>query len=62
LEIAVEDNGSGFPFGGTFSLDELEQLRLGPISIKRRVRMLGGDLVLESKPGQGAKLEIRVPM
>jgi signal transduction histidine kinase len=62
LEIAVEDNGSGFPFGGTFSLDELEQLRLGPISIKRRVRMLGGDLVLGSKPGQGAKLEIRVPM
>ncbi len=62
LEIAVEDNGSGFPFGGTFTLDELELLRLGPISIKRRVRMLGGELVLGSKPGQGAKLEIRVPM
>src|SRR5580692_4720652 len=62
LEIAVEDNGAGFPFSGTFSLDELESLRLGPISIKRRVRMLGGDLVLGSKPGQGAKLEIRIPM
>jgi signal transduction histidine kinase len=62
LEIAVEDNGSGFPFAGTFSLDELELLRLGPISIRRRVRMLGGELVLGSKPGQGAKLEIRVPM
>jgi signal transduction histidine kinase len=60
LEITVEDNGAGFPFGGSFSLHELESLHLGPISIKRRVRMLGGDLTLESKPSQGAKLAIRV--
>jgi signal transduction histidine kinase len=60
LVITVEDNGSGFPFGGSFSLNELESLHLGPISIKRRVRMLGGDLTLESKPSQGAKLAIRV--
>src|SRR5579884_2320273 len=62
LELTVEDNGSGFPFGGTFNLEELELLRMGPASIKRRVRMLNGELVIESKPGQGAKLEIRVPM
>jgi two-component system sensor histidine kinase DegS len=60
LEITVEDNGSGFPFAGSFSLGELEALRLGPISIKRRVRMLGGDLTLDSKPSHGAKLAIRV--
>ena len=42
LEVSVEDNGAGFPFSGKFTLDELELLRLGPISIKRRVRMLGG--------------------
>ena len=62
LEIKVEDNGSGFPFSGIFALDELELLRMGPASIKRRVRMLGGELVLESKPGEGAKVDIRVPM
>jgi signal transduction histidine kinase len=62
LEITVEDNGSGFPFSGSFSLDELELLRLGPVSIKRRVRMLGGELRIESKPGQGAKLTIGIPM
>jgi signal transduction histidine kinase len=32
------------------------------VSIKRRVRMLGGELMLESRPGQGASLEIRVPL
>jgi signal transduction histidine kinase len=62
IEIRAEDNGSGFPFSGTFSLDELELLRLGPVSIKRRVRMLGGDLQLDSRPGQGASLQIRIPV
>src|SRR5579863_2756342 len=60
LEITVEDNGAGFPFSGRYTLDELELLRLGPVSIKRRVRTLGGDLTLDSKPGQGAGLKIRL--
>ena len=62
LDVIVEDNGEGFPFAGKFSLEEMELLRLGPASIKRRVRMVGGEMTLESKPGQGAKLEIRMPM
>ena len=60
LEIMIEDNGNGFPFSGRYTLDELELLRLGPMSIKRRVRTLGGDLTLDSKPGQGAGLKIRL--
>ena len=62
IEIKAEDNGSGFPFSGAFTLDELELLRLGPMSIKRRVRMLGGELQLESRPGQGASMQIRIPV
>jgi signal transduction histidine kinase len=62
LEISAEDNGGGFPFSGSFNLEELELLRLGPVSIKRRVRMLGGEMQLESKPGKGASLQIRVPV
>jgi len=62
LVITVEDNGAGFPFSGKFTLDELEALRLGPISIKRRVRTLGGELIIESKPGEGAKVEFRLPV
>lgn len=62
VEIKAEDNGGGFPFAGAFSLDELELLRLGPASIKRRVRMLNGELQLDSRPGQGASLQIRIPV
>ena len=62
IEIRAEDNGSGFPFSGSFTLDELELLRLGPASIKRRVRMLNGEMQLDSRPGQGTSLEIRIPV
>jgi signal transduction histidine kinase len=62
IEVKAEDNGGGFPFSGAFNLDELELMRMGPASIKRRVRMLGGELLLDSRPGQGASLEIRVPL
>jgi signal transduction histidine kinase len=62
IEVTVEDNGGGFPFSGRFTLDELELLRLGPVSIKRRVRALSGKLTIESRPGQGVKLEIRLPV
>jgi len=62
IEILVSDDGSGFPFSGAFSLDELELLRLGPKSIKRRVRTLGGDLTLESRPSHGSDLRIVIPI
>jgi signal transduction histidine kinase len=32
------------------------------VSIKRRVRMLGGEMMLDSRPGHGSSLEIRVPL
>jgi signal transduction histidine kinase len=61
VEIVIEDKGAGFPFAGTFTLDELDALRTGPVSIKRRIRMLGGDLQIDSRPGEGATLTIQVP-
>ena len=60
LEIVIEDNGHGFSFSGQYSLEELELLRLGPTSIKRRVRTLGAEMTLDSKPGQGVGLRIRL--
>lgn len=61
LEISVEDNGHGFPFAGSYTLEELELLRLGPASLKRRARSLNADLLLESRPGRGAGLKVRIP-
>ena len=62
LVLVVDDNGEGFSFAGKFTADELDRLRLGPISIKERSRTVGGVLTVESNPGHGARLTIEVPL
>ncbi len=62
LVIVVDDNGEGFSFAGRFTGDELDRLRLGPISIKERTRTVGGVLTVESNPGHGARLTIEIPL
>ena len=62
LQIGVNDNGRGFFFGGSYSLEELDLLRIGPRSIKQRVRALGGDLTLESNPGHGSNMRVAIPL
>ncbi len=62
LVLMVDDNGNGFSFAGRFTGDELDRLRLGPISIKERTRTVGGVLTVESNPGHGARLTIEVPL
>jgi len=62
LELSVDDNGAGFHFAGVYSLDELELLRLGPVSFQRRARALNAEMTLESRPGRGAGLKLRVPI
>ncbi len=60
--LVVDDNGEGFSFAGRFTGDELDRLRLGPISIKERTRSVGGVLTVESNPGHGARLTVEVPL
>jgi signal transduction histidine kinase len=62
LHIDIEDDGTGFPFSGNYDLAELEALRIGPGSIKRRARSLGGELVVISRPGHGATIRVRIPL
>jgi signal transduction histidine kinase len=59
--VLIEDDGRGFPFGGRLSQAELESMGKGPLVIKERVRLIEGELTIESTPGQGSRLEITVP-
>ena len=61
LQLTVEDDGKGFAFSGTLSNAELETSGKGPAVIRERVRLLAGELTIESTPGHGARLEVRVP-
>ena len=60
--LVVDDNGRGFSFSGRYTSEELDRLRLGPISIKERTRGVGGTLTVESNPGHGARLTIEIPL
>jgi signal transduction histidine kinase len=59
--LTMEDDGKGFPFSGRLSQDQLDQLGKGPMIIKERVGLIAGALTVESNPGTGTRLEIKVP-
>jgi signal transduction histidine kinase len=59
--LVIEDDGHGFPFAGRLSHMELDTLGRGPQVIKERVRVIKGELTIESVPGQGSRLEISIP-
>jgi signal transduction histidine kinase len=59
--LSLEDDGKGFPFSGRFTQEQLDEIGKGPMIIKERVRLLAGQLTIESNPGQGTRLEIAVP-
>ena len=61
IQLTVEDDGKGFPFSGKLTHSELEAAGKGPMTIRERVRLLEGELTVESTPGHGARLEVRIP-
>ena len=60
-ELVIEDDGAGFPFTGRVSQSELDSAGRAPAIIRERVRLIHGELTIESKPGQGARVEVMVP-
>jgi signal transduction histidine kinase len=59
--LTLEDDGKGFPFSGRLTQDELDRMGKGPTIIKERVRLIAGALTVESNPGLGTRLEVKVP-
>lgn len=59
--LTMEDDGKGFSFSGRFTQEELNRMGKGPMIIKERVGLIAGALTVESNPGSGTRLEIKVP-
>jgi len=59
--LTLEDDGKGFSFSGRLSQEQLDQIGKGPMIIKERVRLIAGELTIESNPGLGTRLEVTVP-
>jgi signal transduction histidine kinase len=60
VQLIVEDDGSGFD-ENDFSA-ETEPLRFGLLGMRERVALIGGSFGLESAPGRGTTIYVRVPI
>lgn len=56
IQLIVQDNGRGF------EPDQVTHDRYGLIGINERVRLLGGQLAIESAAGAGTKVAVTVPL
>jgi len=58
LRLQIRDNGCGFDPSGP---DASKDGHFGLVGIRERAKAIGGHLALNSKPGQGAEIEVKVP-
>jgi signal transduction histidine kinase len=60
LTAEVEDNGRGF------QLNEqrmpLKSAGLGLLGIRERTAIAGGSLIIDSAPGQGTRIAVKIPI
>ena len=61
VQVIVEDDGVGFELSGLKSPDK-EKGGFGLFNVKERLEYLGGSFDIESKPGQGTRVTMTVPL
>ena len=55
ITLSIRDNGKGFEGDGLLSRG------LGFVSMRERVRLVGGTLLVESQPGHGTTVKVSIP-
>jgi signal transduction histidine kinase len=58
ISLIVEDNGIGFDEKRKFGVDDR---RMGLIGMRERAALVGGTLAVESNPGHGSTIVVRIP-
>jgi PAS domain S-box-containing protein len=58
--LRIEDDGRGFDVQQWASAYDHEK-RMGLRSMQERVKLMNGEMILQSKPGQGTKVAVKLP-
>jgi chemotaxis family two-component system sensor kinase Cph1 len=61
ISLIIEDDGQGF-LSDTVDLGNLPPKRLGLLGIRERVALVEGSLEVESSPGKGTTVFVRIPL
>jgi signal transduction histidine kinase len=59
VTMLIEDNGQGFDF---YEAGKKGDQCLGLLGMKERVNLIGGSFVIESAPGEGTTIRVRIPL
>ena len=62
LTVTIEDDGAGFEVDRLLTLPIENGRGLGLMGMKERAKLLGGHLFIYSKPGEGTRVCIEVPL
>ena len=54
IRLRVSDSGVGF------NPESVRRAGLGLISMRERLRLIGGEISIDSRPGQGTRIDVRV--
>ena len=57
VHLLIEDNGRGFD-----PAQVPDEIGLGLISMRERARLIQGEIIVKSQPGQGTTIEIKAPL
>lgn len=61
LQVEIFDNGIGFDPSSVLGSANLEK-GIGLVSMRERVELLGGDMIVRSELGKGTTISVRVPV
>lgn len=57
LEVSVRDNGKGI------EIEKIENPKsFGLVGMRERVNLIGGELIISGKPGEGTLIQVRIPL
>ena len=56
IDLRISDSGKGFDVESVKGVDGL-----GLISMRERLRLVGGNLSIESEPSHGTRIRVRIP-
>ena len=60
VHMQIKDNGKSFPVQQTLHARKFN--RLGLLGMRERVEMVGGRFSVESAPGEGTTIDVRIPL
>ncbi len=61
IQVNIRDNGKGFKLSGNIG-DLARDGKLGLAGMQERIRLVGGSLKIDSKPGKGTTVAIEAPI